>query len=72
MRVTALIDFLNDLMSHYGDVEITSLASIGLPPTAALPFPLSPLLGSDDDDTGPRLYVVTTQTGVSETFEGQP
>ena len=30
MRVTALIDFLNDLMSHYGDVEITSLACWGV------------------------------------------
>ncbi len=65
MRVTALITYLNNFLTLYGDVEITSIA---LPSAMLAPVPLSPLLGSDDDDTGPRLYVVTTQTGVSETF----
>lgn len=66
MRVTALITYLNNFLTLYGDVEITSIA---LPSAMLAPVPLSPLLGSDDDDdNAPRLYVVTTQTGVSETF----
>lgn len=70
MRVTALITYLNNFLTLYGDVEITSIA---LPSAMLAPVPLSPLLGSDDDDdNAPRLYVVTTQTGTAETFSATP
>ena len=53
MRVTALITYLNNFLTLYGDVEITSIA---LPSAMLAPVPLSPLLGSDDDDdNAPRL-----------------
>ena len=72
MRVSTLIEilpaYLNDLLARHGDVDITSLELPCTPVRAALEL----VLGSDDSGgaVGP-VYIITTRTGVAETFDNE-
>lgn len=68
MRVSTLITFLLDFQRQHGDAEITALELPRAPVRAAL----ETVLGSDDSSgAGGPVYIITTRTGVAETFDSE-
>ena len=68
MRVSSLITFLLDFQRQHDDVEITAIELPRAPVRAALEL----VLGSDDSSgAGGPVYIITTRTGVAETFDNE-